>query len=186
MTRVNKRCKQRAIPPRRGRCTANRAGASARKGKPISQEAAGVGSVAGAVLRSARRSAHTSQATLAATCGVTGNMINAWENGSSPLTAVPMPQIEAVIAALHDAGACRLLTTDLTVAAWCDLIIAAVAASEDVTSLLADPTTTEETFSQLMAWCLEGRVPRRYRPYASGRAIVSERALIERIRQAIE
>ena len=97
-----------------------------------------------------------------------------------------MPQIEAVITALHNAGACRLLTGDLTVAAWCDLIIAAVADSEDVTSLLADPITTEKAFNKLMAWCLKGRVPRRYRPYTSRRVIVSEQALIERIRQAIE
>jgi len=174
MTRVNKRCNQRATPPRRGRCTANRAGAAGRKRKSTSQESAGVGSVAGAVLRSARRSAHTSQATLAAACGVTGNTISAWENGSSPLTSAPMPQLEALTAALHDAGACRLLTTDLIVAAWCDLIIAAVANSEDVTSLLADPTTTDEAFGQLMAWCLDGHMPRRYRPYAGGRAIISE------------
>ena len=97
-----------------------------------------------------------------------------------------MPQMEALIAALHDAGACRLLTADLIVTAWCDLIIAAVANSEDVTSLLADPTTTDEAFGQLMAWCLEGHAPPRYRPYANGSAIVSEQALIERIRRAME
>jgi DNA-binding transcriptional regulator YiaG len=186
MTRVNKRCKQRTTPPRRCKCAATRTSTSAYKRKSPGQAAAGLGPVAGAVLRSARRSGHASQATLAAACGVTANTIRAWEDGSAPLTSVPMPQIEAVIAALHDAGACRLLTADLAVAAWCDLIIAAVAAAEDVTSLLADPTTTEEAFSQLMAWCLEGHVPRRYRPYASVRAILSERALIDRIRQAIE
>jgi hypothetical protein len=97
-----------------------------------------------------------------------------------------MPRVDAVIAALHDAGACRLLTADLVVAAWCDLIIASVVASEDVTSLLADPIAAEKPFRELMAWCLDRRVPRRYRPYVSGQAILSERALIERIHQAIE
>src|SRR5215831_8400093 len=119
-------------------------------------------------------------------CGVTADTIRAWEDGSSPLTSAPTPQMEALIAALHDAGACRLLTADLIVTAWCDLIIAAVANSEDVTSLLADPTTTDEAFGQLMAWCLKGHVPPRYRPYAGGGAIVSEQALIERIRRAME
>lgn len=186
MTSVNKRCKQRATTPRCARCTPHRISTPARQPRPTSQSATGVGSVAGAVLRSARRSARVSQATLAAACGVTPNTIRAWEDGSSPLASIPMPQIEAVITALHNAGACRLLTGDLTVAAWCDLIIAAVADSEDVTSLLADPITTEKAFNKLMAWCLKGRVPRRYRPYTSRRVIVSEQALIERIRQAIE
>jgi hypothetical protein len=72
------------------------------------------------------------------------------------------------------------------VAAWCDLIVAAVANSEDITSLLADPTTTDEAFGQLMAWCLQGHVPPRYRPYVGGQAILSERVLIERIRQAMK
>jgi DNA-binding XRE family transcriptional regulator len=186
MTRVNRRCKQRATTPQRQTCAANRTRTPARKPRPTNQAATGIGSVVGVVLRSARRSARASQATLAAACGVTTNTIGAWEDGSSPLTSVPMPQMEALIAALHQAGACRLLTADVAVAAWCDLIITAVAASEDVTSLLADPTTTEESFSQLMAWCVKGRVPRRYRPYVGGQAIFRESALIEQIRQAIQ
>jgi DNA-binding transcriptional regulator YiaG len=186
MTRANRRCERRAASPERRRPVTNTTCAPKRKAEPTHQAVAKGTSIAGAVLRSARRSARTSQATLAAACGVTANSIRAWEDGSSPLTSVPMPQMDALIAALHDAGACRLLTADLTVAAWCDLIIAGVANSEDVTSLLADPTTTEEAFGQLMAWCLKGHVPRRYRPYADGRAIVTQRALIERIRQAME
>ena len=186
MTRVNRRCKQKATTPQRAKCAWKRTGLRARKPRPTNQTATGVGSVAGAVLYSARRSARASQTTLAAACGVTANTIRAWEDGSSPLTSVSMPQIKVLIAALHDAGACRLLTADLTVAAWCDLIIAAVANSEDVTSLLADPTTTDEAFGQLMAWCLKGHIPRRYRPYADGRTIVSDQALLERIRQAME
>jgi len=186
MTRANRRCRRRAAFPERRRHVTNTTCAPKRTAEPAHQAVAKGTSIAGAVLLSARRSARASQTTLAAACGVTANTIRAWEDGSSPLTSVSMPQIKVLIAALHDAGACRLLTADLTVAAWCDLIIAAVANSEDVTSLLADPTTTDEAFGQLMAWCLKGHIPRRYRPYADGRTIVSDQALLERIRQAME
>ncbi len=142
-------------------------------------------SVAGAVLHSARRSARISQARLAAACGVTDKTIRAWENGSAPLTSVPMRQVQLLIAALHEARACRPLNADLIVAAWCDLVIAAVAASEDVTCLLADPITTENAFSELMAWSLDGRVPQRHLPYAPTGALVSEQPLIEQIRRAL-
>jgi hypothetical protein len=97
-----------------------------------------------------------------------------------------MPQIEALIDALLEAGACRPLTADLTVAAWCDLIITAIAAREDVTCLLADPITADGTFDELMAWCLEGRVPQRYLPYATPGPLVHEHTLIERIRRALD
>ncbi len=147
---------------------------------------AGYKSVAGAVLRSARRSARVSQARLATACGVAENTIRAWENGSSPLASIPLRQIEVVIAALHQAGACRLLTADLVVAAWCDLVLAAVAASEDTTCLLADPITTDGAFGELMAWCLEGRAPQRYRPYATTSPLVREQTLIERVRRALD
>jgi DNA-binding transcriptional regulator YiaG len=157
-----------------------------RKAEPAHQAVPKGTSIAGAVLLSARRSARTSQATLAAACGVTANTIRAWEDGSSPLASAPMPQMEAVIASLHNAGACRLLTADLAVAAWCDLIVAAVIASEDVTGLLADPTTTEEAFRQLMAWCLEGRVPQRYRPYAPVGPLIKAPAIIDRVRQVLD
>jgi hypothetical protein len=96
-----------------------------------------------------------------------------------------MPRVDAVIAALHDAGACRLLTADLVVAAWCDLVIATVAASEDVTSLLADPIAAEKPFRELMAWCLDGRVPVRHRPYAAMGRLIGEPTLIERVRQVL-
>ncbi len=97
-----------------------------------------------------------------------------------------MPQVEAVIAALHQAGACRLLTADLVVAAWCDVVIATVAVSENVTCLLADPITADGAFGELMAWCLEGRVPQRYRPYAVTGPLIREQDLIERVRRALD
>lgn len=186
MTRVNKRCKQRATPPRLGRCNANRTGGSAREAGPTDRAAVGVGSVAGAVLRSARRSARASQVWIAATSGVPENMIRAWEDGSSPLASARLPQIERVIAALHDAGACRELTADLVVAAWCDLIIATVARSEDVICLLADPIVAEKPFRELMTWCLDGRVPPRHRPYAAIGPLVSEPTLIQQLRQVLD
>jgi transcriptional regulator with XRE-family HTH domain len=147
----------------------------ARNPVPTRSATAGCESVAGAVLRSARRSARVSQARLATACGATENTIRAWENGSSPLASIPMPQVEAVMAALHQAGACRLLTADLVVAAWCDLVITAVAAWEDPTCLFADPITADDAFGELMAWCLDGRVPQRYRPYAAAGSLIRER-----------
>jgi hypothetical protein len=111
--------------------------------------------------------------------------IRAWEDGSSPLAEAPMPRVDAVIAALHDAGACRLLIADLVVAAWCDLVIASVVASEDVTSLLADPIAAEKPFRELMAWCLNGRVPARHRPYAAMGRLISDPIMIERMRQVL-
>jgi DNA-binding XRE family transcriptional regulator len=157
----------------------------ARNPTPTRSTTAGYESVAGAVLRSARRSARVSQARLATTCGVSAKTIQAWEDGITPLASVPMPTIEAVIAALHDAGACRLLTADLIVAAWCDLLIAAIADSEDVACLLAEPITTEAAFRELMAWCLEGHVPPRHRPYAAIGPVVRAQTLVERVRRAL-
>jgi transcriptional regulator with XRE-family HTH domain len=158
----------------------------ARSAQPSHQPTANNGPVAGAVLRSARRSARISQARLATASGMAEKTVQAWENGSSPLAAVPMPQIGALIDALLEAGACRPLTADLTVAAWCDLIIAAIAAGEDVACLLADPLTADGSFGELMTWCLEGRVPQRYLPYATSGPLVHDQALIERIRRALD
>ena len=158
----------------------------ARNPAPTRSATAGHESVAGAVLRSARRSARVSQARLATACGVAKNTIRAWENGSSPLASTPMPQVEALTAALHQAGACRLLTADLVVAAWGDLVIAAVAAREDPTCLLADPIAADGAFGELMAWCLEGRVPQRYLLYVATGPLVHEQILIERVRRALD
>lgn len=158
----------------------------ARNLAPTRVTTGGYGSVAGAVLRSARRSARVSQARLAATCGVTENTIRAWESGSSPLASIPMRQIEALIAALHQASACRALTADLVTAAWCDLVITASAAGEDTTCLLADPLIADAAFGELMAWSLEGRVPERYLPYATPGPLVRDQTLIERVRRALD
>jgi DNA-binding transcriptional regulator YiaG len=186
MTRNKKRCKHMRVPHGRRTHVTSTTWPMAHSLPPTRSTTAGHESVAGAVLRSARRSARVSQARLATACGVTENTIRAWETGASPLAAVPMPQIEAVIAALHHAGACRLLTADLATAAWCDLIITAAAAFEDVTCMLADPIAAEDRFGELMAWCLGGRVPQRYLPHAATGPLVYEQSLIERIRRVLD
>lgn len=186
MTGNKKRCKHRATSSGRRRRVTNTTCQLERNATPTDQATARTSSPAGAVLRSARCSARVSQARLATACGVAEKTIRAWENGSSPLAAVPIQQVEAVIAALHHAGACRLLTTDLVAAAWCDLVITAVAASEDVTCLLADPITSDSAFGELLAWCLDGRVPPRYRPYAAPGPLIREQTLIEQVRRALD
>jgi len=57
------------------------------------------------------------------------------------------------------------LVTDLTTAAWCDLVIAAVADAQDVSCLMADPTAAEDAFSELLAWSVGGHRPARYHPF---------------------
>lgn len=152
MTRNKKRCMHWAASSGRRRRVTSTTCPLARNLAPTGSTTAGYESVAGAVLRSARRSARVSQARLATACGATENTVRAWENGSSPLASTPTPQVEALIAALHQRGACRLLTADLVAASWCDLVIAAVAAREDPTCLLADPITADGAFGELMAW----------------------------------
>jgi hypothetical protein len=156
-----------------------------RQARPTSRSVAPSSSVAGVVLYSTRRSARASRARIAAACSVTENTIGAWEGGTSPLASVPMPQIEVLIAALHQAGACRRLTADLIPAAWCDLIIASVAEHEAITCLLADPITVKATFRELLAWCMEGHMPARYRPYATMALDVVNAAALKQIHQVL-
>jgi hypothetical protein len=42
---------------------------------------------------------------------------------------------------------------DLGVAAWCDLVILAVAHHEDTTCLMTDPIAVDPAFAELIAWC---------------------------------
>jgi DNA-binding transcriptional regulator YiaG len=186
MTRNKKRCMRGTAASGRRRHVTNTTCSLTRNTPSTQHLTARYGSVAGAVLRSARRSAHISQARLAAACGAIEKTVRAWESGSSPLATVPMPQIAALIDALLDAGACRPLTADLTVASWCDLVITAIGAGEDTTCLLADPITADGAFGELMTWCLEGRVPQRYLPYAITGPLVHDQTLIERIRRALD
>lgn len=136
--------------------------------------------IAPAVLRVARISARVTEAGLAAACAVDEATIRAWEDGSQPLTAVPAPQLEELKGVLVDVGAEPLLVADLDPAAWCDLVIRAIADSADCTSLLADPLTAEGPFRELLAWALDGRIPTRYIPYAVPGALISDPALAER------
>jgi transcriptional regulator with XRE-family HTH domain len=142
--------------------------------RPVQDESGGTsqgapppGVVAGAVLRSARMSAGLSEAQLAASAGVSETAIHSWEDGSQPLADVAAPQMERLETALRAAGAEPRLVTDLAVAAWCDLVILAIASAEDPSCLLADPLAAEETFRELLAWSIADQPPARHQPYAS-------------------
>ncbi|MGI8448222.1 MAG: helix-turn-helix domain-containing protein [Streptosporangiaceae bacterium] len=124
------------------------------------------GAVSGAVLRGARLSAGVSEADLAGAMGISESTVRAWECGSAPLASVPLPGLERLHGALADAGADPRLVADIEVAAWCDLVIAAIASGDDTSCLMADPLARNATFSELIAWSLAGVVPARYRPYA--------------------
>lgn len=125
------------------------------------------GAVSGAALRGARLSAGTGQAELASVLGVTESTIGSWERGSAPLASVPFPDLERLKAVLLEAGAGPRLVADIEVAAWCDLVIDAIAHGEDTSCLMADPLAREAAFSELLAWSLAGVIPARHRPYAA-------------------
>jgi len=121
--------------------------------------------IAGAVLRAARLSAGISEARLAMAAGLPLKSIRDWEEGSSLLAAVPLPQVERLQAALRKAGADPGLVTDLDAAAWCDLVVVAMINDEDTTCLIADPLSRDVSFGELLLWSLAGHVPSRYQSY---------------------
>jgi transcriptional regulator with XRE-family HTH domain len=131
------------------------------------------GVVAGAVLRAARLSAGLSVSRLAAEADVDESTIRRWEDGSTSLAFAPYSQIEQLRATLQAAGSELQLIADLDVATWCDLVILALTGDGDVTCLLADPVTHEDSFRELLGWALTGRVPSRYRRYADSRPLVN-------------
>jgi len=136
--------------------------------------------VAGAVLRAARLSADVTKNTLAVAVGVTRSTIRSWENGSSPLASVPAPEVQRLETALGDCGADQHLVTDLGAAVWCDLIITAMDDDEDISCLLADPITGEQSFRELLSWSLTGQVPARYRRYFAPAPLIINPILVER------
>ena len=136
--------------------------------------------VAAAVLRAARTSTGRTEAGLAVGCAEDEVTIRAWENGSQPLTDVPAPQLEHLKGALLAAGAEPRIVADLDPAAWCDLVVLAIARSDDCTGLLADPLTAEDSFCELLTWALEGHVPTRYKRYVLPGALLRDFTLTER------
>ena len=123
------------------------------------------GVVAGAVLGAARLSAGMSKAELAIAAALPLKAIRDWEEGSSLLAAVPLPQVERLQAALRKAGAEPRLVADFAAAAWCDLVVVAMINDEDTTCLMADPLSRDVSFGELLLWSLAGHIPPRYRPY---------------------
>ena len=121
--------------------------------------------VAGTVLRAARLSAGLSSSRLAALADLAEPTILAWENGSSPLASVPVPQLQIVKDALTSAGAQDRLLADLDPAMWCDIIVAALAGGEDVSCLLADPLAADPAFTELLGWSSPEVPPARYRRF---------------------
>lgn len=151
--------------------------------RPARQGHSGI--VAGTVLRCARRSAGLSCAELAATMSVKEEMVRAWEEGSSPLASVPLPQVATLETSLRRSGANAHLVADLTAASWCDLVIVAVADHEDITTLLADPVTRDAAFGELLTWSLAGPAPDRYRPYADPAPLLTDRILMDQAAHAL-
>ncbi len=125
------------------------------------------GVVAGTVLAAARSSAGLSEEGLAAVVGAEVATVRGWEDGSHPLAFAPYPEVEQLEAALCAGGSDPLLVADLDTAIWCDLVLFALGGDEDMTYLLADPVACEDGFRELLAWCLNGRAPSRYRTYVA-------------------
>jgi transcriptional regulator with XRE-family HTH domain len=130
------------------------------------QVASPPGVVGGTVLRAARLSAYRTQAQLAVAVGVDEASLAGWEDGTDPLTAVAYPVLERLEAELAAAGAQADLVEDLAIALWCDLVIEALAGSQDITCLMADPAAAEDAFGELLAWSVAEHRPARYRQYA--------------------
>jgi transcriptional regulator with XRE-family HTH domain len=142
------------------------------------------GIVSGTVLRAARLSAHRTQAQLAAAIGVDEESIAGWEDGTDPLAALDYPILERLEAELAAAAAQADLVKDLNIALWCDLVIEAIAASQDITCLMADPAAAEDAFGEMLAWSATDHRPERYREYA-GTGPLLRPADLDRVAQSI-
>jgi hypothetical protein len=143
------------------------------------------GIVAAAVLRAACASARMSEAFIARTSGVSEHTFHSWADGTRPLASVPVPRLERLEAALLTAGAEPALVADLATAAWCDLVLEAIAADEDTTTLLADPAASNKAFSELLAWAVTGRVPPRYLSHSPAGRLLADPAAADRAIKAL-
>jgi hypothetical protein len=138
------------------------------------------GIVAAAVLRAACSSARMSEAFIARASGVSKDTIQSWADGTRALASVAVWQLERLEAALLTAGAEPALVADLGPAAWCDLVLEAIAAGEDTRLLLADPVAGTGTFRELLAWAVAGLVPARYRRYSPSGPLLADPAAARR------
>ena len=143
------------------------------------------GIVAAAVLRAACSSARMSEAFIARASGVSKDTIRSWADGTCALASVAVWQLERLEAALLTAGAEPALVADLGPAAWCDLVLEAIAAGEDTRLLLADPVAGTSAFRELLAWAVAGRVPARYRRYSPSGPLLADSAAARRAIKAL-
>ena len=146
------------IPP----CPHDPAAIPGKEGQPTGP----TGVIAGAALRSARRSAGLSPARLAGAAGLDHATLTSWESGTEPLASAPSPVVKQLESALREAGAAPGLIADLSIAAWCDLVLQGIVAGEDVSCLLADPLAWTDAFGELLAWVITDQPPARHLPYA--------------------
>lgn len=141
------------------------------------------GAVAGAALRSARRSAGLSATQLAAAAGLDLSTVSSWESGIQSLALAPSPVVEQLESILRQAGAAPTLIGDLSIAAWCDLVLHGIVAGEDVSCLLADPLAWGNAFGELLAWAIADQPPERHLPHAGrGRLLpTADPSLVARV-----
>ena len=143
------------------------------------------GIVAAAVLRAACVSARMSEAFIARTSGVSEHAFQSWADGTRPLASVPVPRLERLEAALLTAGAEPALVADLYPGAWCDLVLAAIAADQDTATLLADPAASKAAFRELLAWAVTGQVPPRYLSHSPAGRLLADPAAADRAIKAL-
>jgi DNA-binding XRE family transcriptional regulator len=141
------------------------------------QPSSSSGIVAGTVLRAARLSTSLSQSQLAVAVDADEAAVAAWEDGTEPLATLPYAVVERLEATLAAARADSALVRDLTAATWCDLVIEAIANSEDIQCLMSDPIATEQAFAELVSWSIGGDRPDRYSPYVGPGPLINDCAI---------
>ena len=129
------------------------------------------GAIGAAVIQAARRSAHLTRLRLARQLNVSVATVRSWESGIIPLFAVPYGQLEQLAQALDRAGAqVGMELGDLLLASRCDLLLTGMLNGfEDYAEVppIEENGAEADSARSLLRWALAGRVPDRYRRYAS-------------------